>query len=146
MMSTFFHFRYSFVRLILIFTLVFVHLPHIANAQVSDWESDNPENSCMVDGVPTLKCLEVVYSNILYLASFFVMLILFVMILYAGFMYMTSFGNANKIKKATDILKWSIIGVGVFAVSYLIIFVIDTAFFGGQGELLRFNLPGPYDE
>ncbi len=110
-------------------------------AQVQDWES----SGCVVDGVPTLKCLETVYSNILYLSSVFVLLVLFAMIIYGAFTYMTSFGNASKIQQGSNILKWAFIGLGVFMASYVILFIIDVAFLGGKGEIFRLNIPGPGD-
>jgi len=110
-------------------------------AQIQDW--DDPANSCVVDGVPTLKCLEIVYGNILYVSSALVLLVLFIMIVYGGFTYLLSMGESAKVQKGQKILTWAIIGLVVFAGSYLILLVIDVAFMGGQGKIFRFNLPGP---
>ncbi len=51
------------------------------------------------EGVPTLKCLEVVFSNILVMSSVFIVLVLFIMFVFGAFTYLTSFGNPEKVKK-----------------------------------------------
>lgn len=123
------------------FVLGFALLTTPVFAQVQDWE----QSGCMVDGVPTLKCLETVYGNILYLSSALVLIVLFLMLIYGAFVYMTSMGNSSKIQQGANILKWSFIGLGVFIASYVILFIIDVAFLGGKGEIFRFKLPGPGD-
>jgi len=107
-------------------------------AQVNDWES----SGCMVNGVPTLKCLEVVFGNILYVASGFIILVLFVMFLVGSFNYLTSFGSPEKIKKAQGTLKMALVGFLVFVGSYLILRIIDVLFLGGNGKIFMFNIPG----
>lgn len=129
-----------FVILLLLGSLLFA-LNSPAFAQVQNWE----DSGCMVDGVPTLKCLETVYGNILYLSSALVLIILFLMLVYGAFVYMTSMGNASKIQQGANIIKWSFVGLGVFLASYVILFIIDVAFLGGKGEIFRFRIPGPGD-
>ena len=60
---------------------------------IKDW------GTCVVDGVPTLKCLEVVFGNILFMASAFIVLTLFIMFIVGAFNYLTSFGNAKESRK-----------------------------------------------
>jgi len=103
-------------------------------AQVSDW------NSCMVDGVPTLKCFEVVFQNILTIASGLVIVVLFIMLVTGAFHYLTSLGNPEKLKKAQGTLKYAVIGLVIFLASFLILKVIDTLFLGGQGNLFKFKI------
>lgn len=107
----------------------------LVNAQIKDW------GDCVVDGVPTLKCFEVVYGNILFMSSAFVVLVLFIMIVIGGFNYLTSFGNPEKVKKAQGTLKYALIGLILFVSAYLILKIIDTLFLGGQGKLFDLNLP-----
>lgn len=99
--------------------------------------------NCVVDGVPTLKCLEVVFSNILVMASAFIVLVLFIMFIIGSFNYLTSFGNPEKVKKAQGTLKFAIIGFILFVGSYLILRIIDILFLGGAGKIFKFELPGP---
>ncbi len=106
-------------------------------AQIQDWES----SGCMVDGVPTLKCLEVVFSNLLFMSSAFFVLVLFIMLVIGAFNYLTSFGNAEKVKKAQGTIKFAIIGLVLFMMSYLILFIIDVLFLGGEGKIFQFEIP-----
>ena len=95
---------------------------------------------CVVDGVPTLKCLEIVFGNILTMASAFIILVLFVMFVMGSFRYLTSFGNAEKVKKAQGTLRYALIGFILFVSAYLILNIIDIIFLGGQGNIFKFNL------
>lgn len=96
--------------------------------------------SCVVGGVPTLKCLEVVFSNLVYMASALIVFLLFIMIVVGGFQYLTSFGDPGKLKKAQSTLRFAILGFVLFLASFLILKVIDTLFLGGQGTLFQLNL------
>jgi len=108
-------------------------------AQINDWES----TGCVVDGVPTLKCLEVVFSNVLFMASAFIVLVLFIMFVTGSFMYLTSFGNAEKIKKAQSTIRYAIVGFALFLSAYLILKTIDVLFLGGGGRIFQFSIGGP---
>jgi len=53
-------------------------------------------------------------------------LIFIILIIYAGFLWMTSAGNEDKIKQAKGIIVSSIIGVAIVLAAYMItVFVID---------------------
>jgi hypothetical protein len=108
---------------------------------LQDWNS----TGCMVDGVPTLKCLEVVFNNILIMSSFFVMFALFVMFVWGSFTYLTSFGNPEKVKKAQSTFRYAILGLVLFISSYLILKTIDYLFLGNNNDIFRFRIPGPND-
>ena len=105
-------------------------------AQVSDWEA----SGCMVDGVPTLKCFEVVFGNMLNIASSLIIVVLFIMLINGAFHYLTSLGNPEKLKKAQGTLRYAVIGLVIFLASFLILKVIDTLFLGGCGNLFKFNI------
>lgn len=111
------------------------------SAQIKGWEE--PGNNCVIDGVPTLKCLEIVFGNILYISSFFIILVLFIMFVVGSFRYLTSFGNAERIKKAQGTLKYALIGFILFVSAFLILTIIDTLFLGGAGNIFKFNLETP---
>ena len=110
--------------------------PGVVYAQVNDWAS----SGCMVDGVPTLKCFEVVFGNILTMASSLIIVVLFVMFIMGAFSYLTSLGNPEKLKKAQGTLRYAVIGLVIFLASFLILKVIDTLFLGGQGNLFKFQI------
>jgi len=103
-------------------------------------QSVDPWGECVVDGVPTLKCLEVVFGNILTLSSAFIVLVLFIMFVIGGFNYLTSFGNAEKVKKAQGTLRYALIGFILFISSFLILKIIDIMFLGGTGKIFQFTL------
>ncbi len=112
-------------------------------AQLRDW--DDPANSCIVDGVPTLKCLEIIYGNLLFVSSGLILLVLFAMLVYGSFTFLLSMGESAKVQKGQKIITWSLVGTIVFAGTYLILFIIDVAFMGGKGDIFRFKIPGPFD-
>lgn len=112
-------------------------LPHFTvYAEIKDW------GSCVVDGVPTFKCFEVVLGNLLFMSSAFIILVLFIMILVGGFSYLTSFGNPEKVKKAQGTLKYALFGFLLFVGSYLILRIVQVLFLqGGGADLFKFQLP-----
>lgn len=116
---------------------IFLLLPVYSQEIETSWDS------CMPDGVPTFSCLEIVFGNILKMASAFIVLVLFVMFVIGAFNYLTSFGNAEKVKKAQGTLKYALLGFVLFISSYLILNIIDILFLGGRGDIFRFNLSNP---
>lgn len=121
--------------------------PFIVYAQIKPWTDPITNESCVVDGVPTLKCLEIVFGNILYMSSFFIIIVLFIMFVVGSFRYLTSFGNAEAIKKAQGTLKYALIGFILFVSAFLILTIIQTLFLGGKQDagsgkpnLFEFNL------
>lgn len=135
-------FRLALRNSVLLSLLMFAATP--VYGQIQDWgTTPGDPNYCVVDGVPTLKCLEIIYGNLLYVSSAVILLILFLMIVYGAFTFLTSMGESSKVQKGQKILTWALIGVGVFAGSYLILFIIDVAFMGGKGDIFRFKIPGP---
>ncbi|MDO8610634.1 MAG: hypothetical protein Q7R95_08870 [bacterium] len=111
-------------------------IPHsTVFAQVKDW------GDCVTpEGVPTLKCLEVVFGNILFMASGFIVLVLFIMFTMGSFTYLTSFGNPEKVKKAMGTLRFALIGFGLFIGSFLILKIIDIMFLGGLNKIFEFKI------
>jgi hypothetical protein len=57
--------------------------------------------------------------------------ILFAMLVYGGFMYMTSAGNEEQIKKAKNVLTYAIIGIVIIAFAFLITEFVIGALGGG---------------
>ena len=103
-------------------------------AQIQEW------GACVVDGVPTLKCLEVVIANILFMSNALILLVLFVMFVIGSFKYLTSVGNPEKIEEAKGTFKWAIIGLIVYVSAYLILNFIDILFLGGKGDIFRLKI------
>ena len=111
-------------------------------SQLQEWKeiSVDPVNGCLVDGVPTLKCLTVAFGNILFISSGIIVLILFIMFVVGAFYYLTSFGNPERVKKAQGTIKYALIGFIVFIASYLILKTIDCLFLGCQGKLFDLKI------
>jgi len=103
-------------------------------AQIQEW------GDCVVSGVPTLKCLEVVIANILFMSNALILLVLFVMFIIGSFKYLTSLGNPEKIEEAKGTFKWAIIGLIVYVSAYLILNFIDILFLGGKGDIFRLKI------
>lgn len=103
------------------------------------------ESGCLSDGIPTLKCFEVLFQNILFLATALVLLILFVMIVIGAFQFLTSRGNAGKAGDAKKTITYAFLGIVLFLSSYLIINIIQFVFIGdpdqGAPSLLKFEIP-----
>lgn len=110
--------------------------PSPVYAAVSEW------GDCVVDGVPTLKCLEVVFGNLVFMSTGLIILALFIMIIIGAFLYITSVGNPDRIKKAKSTLKFAIAGFILFMSAFLILKVIDVLFLGGAGKIFKFEI-GP---
>ena len=100
---------------------------------------------CVIDGVPTLKCLEVVFGNMLFLANALIIMVLFVMFVIGSFTYLTSLGEPEKIQKARSTFMWAIIGLVVYVSAFLILRIVDILFLDGSGTLFDFKLPGLND-
>ncbi len=95
-------------------------------------------------GVPTLRCLELVYGNILSLSSYFIILVLFIMFVVGGYNYLTSFGSPDKVKKAQTTLRFAIIGFVLYLSAFLILKTIQFLFLDGSSfNLFNFTIGGP---
>lgn len=101
----------------------------------------NNWGNCVVDGVPTLKCLEVVVNNIISISSAFVVIFLFIMLIIGAIKLIVSGGSADKIKSAKATLTYAFGGLLLFVGAYLILNIIDILFLGGGGKLMRFEVP-----
>lgn len=111
-------------------------------AQTTSWQTiKGPAVECVVNGVPTLKCLEAVFGNIIFAASSLIILVLFVMLVIGAFTYLTSGGNPERVKKAQGTLKFTIIGFLLFISAFLILRVISVLFLGGSSQLFNFTIP-----
>ncbi|PIY68680.1 hypothetical protein COY90_04675 [Candidatus Roizmanbacteria bacterium CG_4_10_14_0_8_um_filter_39_9] len=117
-----------------------MHLIPQAFAQgISEWDPTGT-GGCMVDGVPTLKCFEVVFGNILVMASGLIVFVLFIMFVNGSFTYLTSLGNPEKIKKAQGTLKYAVVGFILFISTFIILKIIDVLFLGGCGKIFQFSI------
>ncbi len=56
------------------------------------------------------------------------------MFVVGSFRYLTSFGNAEAIKKAQGTLKYALIGFILFVSAFLILTIVQTLFLGGKQD------------
>jgi len=107
----------------------------IVHAQVRDW------GDCVVDGVPTLNCLEIVFGNLLTMSTGLVVIILFLMLVIGSIRYLTSAADAEKLATAKNTMKYAFVGIFLFVGAFLILKIIDVLFLGGKGSLFQFKIP-----
>ena len=102
----------------------------------------DPKGSPTTDpniGIPTLKSLETVFSNILNIAVALAGIVLFVMLIIGGLGYLTSAGEPEKVKKSGATLTWAIVGFVLLIVSWFILNLLGQ--FTGI-DLIKFEIPG----
>jgi len=75
--------------------------------------------------VPTLKCLEVVFANILSMVLSLAALALFVMFIIGGFKFLTSGGDPKATASAKQTMTYAIAGIGLMVLAYLIFRIIE---------------------
>lgn len=131
-----------------VFSLLMVR-PFRVFAQIRDWndlDGDGPldpdasGNTCLVSGVPTLKCAEVVIGNLLFMSNALILLVLFIMFVIGSYRWMMSLGQPEKVEGARKTFTWAIIGLVVYASAYIILFTIDQLFLGGTGDIFRVKI------
>ena len=88
------------------------------------WSTIAP--NCVQDGIPTLKCLEAVFSNIVKVAVSVITLALFIMLVVGGFKLLTSGGNPKATESARNTMTYAVIGLVIIIASYLIMRVIQS--------------------
>jgi len=149
------NFKRIFIHVVVFGVLIF--RPFHIFAQIRDWNdldgdgiaaggahtdgSTEPlTDTCLVNGVPTLKCGEVVIANLLFMSNALILLILFIMFVLGSFRWMMSLGQPEKVENAKKTFTWAIIGLVVYASAYIILFTIDQLFLGGKGDVFRLKI------
>lgn len=66
------------------------------------------------------KDLNKIIGNLINAVIGFLGVLLFVYLLYGGFLYMTAAGDANQVKKAIDVIRSAIIGLVIISLAYAI--------------------------
>ncbi len=81
-------------------------------------------DKCLVN-VPTLKGFEVIVARFLQLAVAFGSLIVFIFLLYGGFLWVTAGADDQKISQAQKTITYAVIGLVLMIVSILVLKVIE---------------------
>jgi hypothetical protein len=111
-----------------VLTVFFTVLPSPAYAQFRDWGgctetvTDASGNTAQI---ATLKCLPVVFGNLIYAALIFVGTVSAFLIIYAGIQFVTSGGDQKKVGQARQIITYALIGLVLVLSSFAIISVIS---------------------
>lgn len=95
-------------------------------------------STCLIDGVPTLKCLEVVFQNILLALSGLVFVILLVMFVYGSITILTAGDSAEKLKKGKGVFTSAVLGLVVIAGAYIVLLALQNIL--GVGGLTTFTI------
>jgi hypothetical protein len=106
-------------------SLFFVSAPP-AYAQVGEEWGD-----CVVNGVATLRCIPVLFNNLVSAALMFVGVVAIIMIIYGGIKFINSGGDQKATTEARKILTFAVLGVilvlGSFAIIYFIGFLTGSS-------------------
>ncbi|HVF69390.1 MAG TPA: hypothetical protein VNA13_02365 [Xanthomonadales bacterium] len=81
-------------------------------------------DSCLENGVATLRCLPIVFKNIITAFLMFAGAVALVLIIYSGIKLVTSGGDAKQVQAARGIMTYAVIGVIVVLTSFAIIYFI----------------------
>lgn len=90
------------------------------------------------DGVPTIKCLEAVFGNIVSVVVTLTGIVLFIMLIVASFKYMTAGGDAKAAETSRKAMTSAILGLCLIIGAYLILRLLSN--FTGL-DLLKFEIP-----
>lgn len=103
-------------------TVTFFIAPGPTYAQGAAWSA-----ACIDEttGVPTLRCIPDVFSNIVSAALMFAGTVAAFLIVYAGIKFVTSGGDMKQVGAARQILTYAIIGLVLVLFSFFIIYAIS---------------------
>lgn len=90
--------------------------------------------------VATLKCLEVIFQNLVAAAFFFVGIVAIFMLIFGGFKFMFSGGDPKEVEGARHVITWAIIGLVVVLLAFFIINILGYIT-GTEGFLNQFRIP-----
>jgi hypothetical protein len=117
--------------LFLLAVFLFVILPHVSFAQNLDLGTSYGEKIGLTNKDPRLIAAQIIRVILGFLGIIAVSLII-----YAGFLWMTSQGDEQKIEKAKNIIKNAVIGLIIILASFAIVsFIIN--------KLMGNDMPGP---
>jgi len=89
----------------------------------------NPEtgqtHECIVNGIPTLGCIIPLFQRIVFWAIVLSGITAVIFIIFAGFKYITSRGDAKQVEGARKTLTFAIVGLILVLSAFLIIVLIS---------------------
>jgi len=100
------------------------------------WE----QKGCLVEGVPTIGCLEVLFELILQSLAGIVFIVLLAMFILGSISWLTAGDNPEKLKKAKSIFFSALLGLGIIAISYLVLLILESFLGLAPGSLTKFQI------
>ncbi|HVA96109.1 MAG TPA: hypothetical protein VND99_00490 [Candidatus Acidoferrales bacterium] len=79
---------------------------------------------CVVNGIATLRCIPIVFNNIVNAALIFVGSVAVILLIYAGIRFIMSGGDPKQTQQARQIITYAIIGLVIVLTSFGIIYLI----------------------
>lgn len=104
----------------LLLTTTYLLFPMIAHAQLGLQETCEKAGLCKAGGATPVSGPGALAGTIIGYGLAFVGVIFFILMIYAGFLWMTARGNEEQITKAQDLIKSAIIGIIIVFLSYVI--------------------------
>jgi hypothetical protein len=100
-------------------------------------------DSCMQEvapnvKIPTVKCFELVFNNLLAVIISLVVMILFGMLTFGGFKYLTSGNDPAKVEAAKKTMTYAVIGIALIALTFLFFRILE-AFTGVKLTIFKIN-------
>jgi hypothetical protein len=100
-------------------------------------------DSCMQEvapnvKIPTVKCFELVFNNLLAVIISLVVIILFGMLTFGGFKYLTSGNDPAKVEAAKKTMTYAVIGIALIALTFLFFRILE-AFTGIKLTIFKIN-------
>lgn len=80
---------------------------------------------CLIDGTPTLKCIEATILRILGLVATLGLAVFLIIALIAGLRYITSQGDPKQVQKAQDSLKNAVLGLVLLVGAWLALKLVE---------------------
>lgn len=105
---------------------------------MQNWTSSGCMQTIRGIEIPTIKCFEVVFTNILTVVMSLAVLALFVMLIVGGFKYLTSAGDQKATTSAKQTLTYAVVGITLLVLAFLIFRIIE--YFTGV-NITRFEIP-----
>lgn len=92
---------------------------------IAQTRSLDPAKKEIVDGVPTIKGFEAIFENVISVVLSLGAIALFIVLISAGFKFLTSGGDPKSAEGAKNTLTAALTGIVLLVVSYLILVFIE---------------------
>ncbi|MFA6005605.1 MAG: hypothetical protein WC775_03940 [Patescibacteria group bacterium] len=81
-------------------------------------------NSCLIDGVPTLACGEILFQNILMALGGIIFLLLVYLFFYGSLQWLLAGDDPARLKKAKGVFFSALLGLAIISSSFVILRIV----------------------